>query len=825
MAAAIAALLCLLLHSGHALNLAPFFTDDMNQHTLKENTPVGTVVYRLLGEDPEGSPVTFGIEGTKKLKVDPRSGEVTVAEEIDRESPTGELGLSNDNEFRLTVIIQDTVAEGEGSPNIVRVPISVIVLDENDNEPVFRGTPYKSSLNEDTPVGTTIFRAIEATDRDLVGEVLEVTCARREGYADLCDFFDIVPRRRETDHDMFRGSVVLKKELDYRERQIFQIPIAVFDGVYTVESDITFTINDVQNSPPVFMGSLTGIVNEDDPIGTPVLKIRAKDGDTGNPRRIIYDLVENEGGYFVVDTNTGQITVDRHLDRESLSASSGVLGLKVRASELVNGVPGEDGATSSVADITITIRDVNDEPPMFNHLEYEVTIPENVPFGTPLANLNMEVKDTDTGPNSVFKIDLMDNTDKFSVEPARASGHTAVSLKVNTQKLDYENPNERKFLLLVVATETNTEEKLSSTATVTVQIQDLNDNSPAFDKDTYTAIVSESATEGTEVTTISAKDRDSGDFGTQGIRYKLMGTGADLFNVDPVSGTVTVAACDRSTNKCLDYEDTKAYFLSYSATDFNGEGKRSVVNLRVTVADANDNPPLFDKKNYVANIDEGQVEFQPRLFLKAHDADDSSVLGFKILDGNINNLFTLDPATGEVTVSGSQGLRLDNIPTDKIRLNVEVTDSQTKDFASVDIDVRDVNDRNPIFEKKRYLSSVPETTPVGTPIENVMAKDADYGRNAEIVYRIQKGAYDDFEIDAASGLVSTTRPLDYDRRDQYVLELVAVDRGVPSLSGTATLTVNVMNKNDKAPYFSPTTQRTHITEDTRVRIVLGSIQI
>ena len=171
------------------------------------------------------------------------------------------------------------MAEGEGSnPNVVRVPISVIVLDENDNEPVFRGTPYKSSLNEDTPVGTTIFRAIEATDRDLVGEVLEVACVEREGYARLCDYFDIVPRRRETDHDMFRGSVILKRELDYRERQIFQIPIAVFDGAHTVESDITFTVNDVQNSPPLFMGSLTGIVNEDDPIGTPVLKIRAKDG-------------------------------------------------------------------------------------------------------------------------------------------------------------------------------------------------------------------------------------------------------------------------------------------------------------------------------------------------------------------------------------------------------------------------------------------------------------------------------------------------------------------------------------------------------------------
>ena len=136
---------------------------------------------------------------------------------------------------------------------------------------------------------------------------------------------------------------------------------------------------------------------------------------------------------------------------------------KVRASELVNGVPGSDESTVSTAEVAITIRDVNDEAPTFKQREYQVTIPENVPFGTPLANLNMEVADTDTGPNSRFKIELIDNTGKFTVEPARATGQTAVSLKVNSKNLDYENPNERKFLLLVVATETDTREKLSST--------------------------------------------------------------------------------------------------------------------------------------------------------------------------------------------------------------------------------------------------------------------------------------------------------------------------------------------------------------------------
>ena len=307
--------------------------------------------------------------------------------------------------------------------------------------------------------------------------------------------------------------------------------------------------------------------------------------------------------------------------------------------------------------------------------------------------------DTDTGPNSAFKIELIDNTGKFTVEPREAQGQTAVSLKVNSKNLDFENPNERKFLLLVVATETNTKEKLSSTATVTVQVEDLNDNRPSFDQESYTAIVSESAEVGTEIITITAKDRDSGNYGTPGIRYKLAGTGADLFNVDPVSGSITVAPCSGLDSPCLDFEETKAYFLTLSATDDGGTGKSSVVNLRITVSDANDNPPIFAQKEYSATIDEGETQFSPALTVKATDRDESSLLKYTITDGNVKNLFTLERFTGEIGVRSRDGLNLDNIPTDLIVLTVKVTDGRNSDFCTVRISVKDVNDRKPVFEQ------------------------------------------------------------------------------------------------------------------------------
>lgn len=55
----------------------------------------------------------------------------------------------------------------------------------------------------------------------------------------------------------------------------------------------------------------------------------------------------------------------------------------------------DDKLSSTVANVTITVQDVNDEPPVFNKRDYFVSIPENIAPGTPLPNLNMTVVDSD----------------------------------------------------------------------------------------------------------------------------------------------------------------------------------------------------------------------------------------------------------------------------------------------------------------------------------------------------------------------------------------------------------------------------------------------
>lgn len=65
----------------------------------------------------------------------------------------------------------------------------------------------------------------------------------------------------------------------------------------------------------------------------------------------------------------------------------------------------------------------------------------------------------------------------------------------------------------------------------------------------------------------------------------------------------------------------------------------------------------------------------------------------------------------------------------------------------------------------------------GTVVEEVTATDADTGINAELVYRIQKGAFDDFTMNETTGVVTVFRKLDYDNKNTYHVEVIAFDKG------------------------------------------------
>ncbi|KAG1695317.1 Cadherin-87A [Nymphon striatum] len=411
-------------------NLPPTFVKNMNLAVITENSPIGSSVYRLQGEDPEGSAVFFGIEGTDKLGVNRQSGEVTITAPIDREK-NGTLNFS--------VTLEDRVGSGN-EDNVVKVPVSVIILDENDNNPQFTNDSYGTAIFEDTPVGTTILSNIVVTDIDQVGSSIDIECQTEIEFPDTCKKFKVVSMSKSSTKSI--ASILLQEPVNYAEQNSYRLKLSATDGSLNTSTIVIIKVTDIQNSPPIFIGSLTGIVREDAPVGTLVMTLKAVDGDMGNPRPVRYSLQS------MLTPELEKYVLLRKLIRELPTLSNGVVSISVEYCEQhdpalrdkieefssdadknkIEKLNMKMEKLLTVADaqttkmISITIRDVNDEPPTFNKHEYNVYIDENVPNGTPLPNMDMVVEDTDVGSNSVFGISLIDSSGIFSVEPPIATG-------------------------------------------------------------------------------------------------------------------------------------------------------------------------------------------------------------------------------------------------------------------------------------------------------------------------------------------------------------------------------------------------------------------
>lgn len=139
--------------------------------------------------------------------------------------------------------------------------------------------------------------------------------------------------------------------------------------------------------------------------------------------------------------------------------------------------------------------------------------------------------------------------------------------------------------------------------------------------------------------------------------------------------------------------------------------------------------------------------------------------------------------------------------------------------AALRLTVADVNDNPPEFEFHQYRAAVPELDAPGTQLLRVRATSRDAGVNADVYYSLVGGDdRDDFAVDRATGVLTVARPLDYERRKEYLLTVQAIDGGTPPLSDLATINVTVSDGNDNAPHFSQTSYGARVREDAAVGV-------
>ncbi|XP_016335288.1 cadherin-related family member 1-like [Sinocyclocheilus anshuiensis] len=613
---------------GAQTDYAPYFYDNgpnsnngnMALLNLSEDTPKGTQIYVLNGTDPEGQPVKYGMTfepGSKEyFRVHPKSGAVTLIEELDREAQ---------DEIEVFVSISDGL-------NKVAEKVSVFVMDANDERPQFpQNMPSIVDVPENTTSGSSIYK-VQAVDRD-AGSGGSVTY-----------FLQSSEPSTKFAIDHHSGVLRIKpgETLDYEKSRTHFITVVAKDGggIYkgkqqVMSSSATLTINviDTQDTPPVFVGTpYFGYVYEVSSPGSEIFTVFAKDGDMDNPNPIIYSIESGADGVFAINKTSGCSTLKVYpaeLRRE-------IFNIKVKASEV-----SPEGKRLDFAVTTVTIRvvDLNNHPPTFfgengPQNVFELTMYEHPPEGEFLRGLKITVNDSDQGSNAKFHLRLVGPGRMLRVVPQTVLNEAQVTVLVeDSAAMDFEKSQFLTFKLLAI--EIDTPERFSATADIIIHLLDTNDNAPKFSSDFYIARIPHSG--GNNITSLFATDPDSGLWGV--VKYSIYGSRADLFLIQPDSGIIYTQPW-----ASLDAEVKSKYNFYGKAEDT--DGKYSLAEVFVTIMDLNDHSPAFNENS----LEKTMVIGAP-VKIEAIDEDaeePNNVIEYSIMKSDPDDIFDMDADTGEI---------------------------------------------------------------------------------------------------------------------------------------------------------------------------------
>uniref|UniRef100_A0A8C1Z0A9 Cadherin 7b n=1 Tax=Cyprinus carpio TaxID=7962 RepID=A0A8C1Z0A9_CYPCA len=381
------------------------------------------------------------------------------------------------------------------------------------------------------------------------------------------------------------GDIHATKRLDREEQGYYTLHAQAVDSKTNApvedESEFIVKVQDINDNEPKFLdGPYTAGVPEMSPLGTMVVQVTATDADDptyGNSARVVYSIIHGQP-YFSVEPKTGIIrTALPNMDRETRNQYV----LIIQAKDMVGQMGGLSGTTS----VTVTLTDVNDNPPRFSRKSYQYSVLESVPVPSVVAKLKATDADIDSNAEMDYHIIDGDARGVFNITTDEDTQEGVIFLQ---RPLDYETKS--SFSLKIEATNRNIDPQFltfgpfSDTAAVKVIVEDVNEP-PVFYPLIRKMMVSEAARVGTVIGTVSASDPDSS---SSAIRYSI-DRNTDLerfFNVDALTGVI-------STAKALDRELNSVHNLTILATENQDPSQvgRGIVLIRVM--DINDNAPVF----------------------------------------------------------------------------------------------------------------------------------------------------------------------------------------------------------------------------------------
>ncbi|XP_056606402.1 cadherin-8 [Triplophysa dalaica] len=379
------------------------------------------------------------------------------------------------------------------------------------------------------------------------------------------------------------GDIHAMKRLDREEKAEYTLTAQVIDRdsnePMEPPSEFIIKVQDINDNPPQFIeGPYKGSVPEMSQVGTSVTRVTATDADDpvyGNSAKLVYSILEGQP-YFSIDQTTAIVRValagmDREMREEYL--------IVIQAKDMGGHMGGLSGTTT----VTITLTDINDNPPKFTKGSYEFNILEDLVIEKPGGRVKANDRDIGENAKSTYSIISGDERAVFEIVTDAQTQEGILRLK---KPLDFET---KKFYnLTVVATNIRADSVTGGPymdqATVKVVVEDA-DEPPIFSKPAYLFDVHENAAINTVIGSITARDQDAPH---SQVRY-FIDRHTDLerqFNINVDDGKITLA-------KPLDRETEMWHNITVTATEVRNHSQISRAIVAIKVLDINDNAPEF----------------------------------------------------------------------------------------------------------------------------------------------------------------------------------------------------------------------------------------
>ncbi|XP_076447116.1 protocadherin-11 X-linked-like [Babylonia areolata] len=527
---------------------------------------------------------------------------------------------------------------------------------------------------------------------------------------------------------------------------------------------------------------------------------------------------------FSIDENTSTIRTGQVLDREvecqfNSPSQPCELGFDV-------GVYRWDDSKEiydllMIVHITVVLEDINDNSPQFPKDVVYLSVPESAPVGHVL--LTSGAVDRDTGAqNTIKQYRLVPDHGAFRLQVMTSVDGISSDLGIVVeQPLDREQQS--TYRMQVVATDGGFPQR-SGSVNITINVQDINDNAPAFSRDVFNITVKEDAPTGMPILRLVATDPDSSHNGALSFGFSSRTSQKILsqFAVDPNSGDVILT-------RPLDFEKDQRLQFMVVVKDHGSPEQQTQAAVIVNVADVNDNAPQID------------ITLPPGGTVKAESVEVGSFIAhvsLSDLDGGkngeiecslTNDHFRLEKFSDYSYIFKILLQRsLDYEDARQQQVNVTCSDQGNPPLhnsSSFTIHVRDENDNAPIFSKPEYHISVRENIDPGLFVFEVIAMDPDSNNNGNISYILLENPDSAFSIDSVSGRLRAMKKFDRETRSSYVLVIQARDRGIPPMSSTAVVHVEIDDVNDSPTRFAQSHFEFYIEEEQPKGAVVDSLHV